>query len=64
MAYTADVFRYDGSDVMPKEVGSDAFWKAMVEFQDGTKTAEEVTAEMWQAWPEDQKQVAGGSEDE
>ena len=57
MAYNADVFRYDGSDVMPKEVGSDSFWKGMVEFQDGAKTAEQVTQEMWQSWPEDLKQT-------
>lgn len=57
MAYNADVFRYDGSDVMPKEVGSDSFWKGMVEFQDGAKTAEQVTQEMWASWPEDLKQT-------
>lgn len=56
MAYNADVFRFDGSDVMPKEVGSDSFWKAMVEFQSGAKTAEQVTEEVWNSWPEDQKQ--------
>ena len=52
MAYTADVFRYDGSDVMPKEVGSDTFWKGMVEYQDGSKTAQEVADEIEAGWPE------------
>jgi alpha-glucoside transport system substrate-binding protein len=58
MANTADVFRYDGSDVMPKEVGSDSFWKGMVSFQNGDKTAEQVTEEIWNAWPADQKNDA------
>ena len=58
MANTADVFRYDGSDVMPKEVGSDSFWKGMVSFQSGDKTAEQVTEEIWNAWPADQKNDA------
>jgi alpha-glucoside transport system substrate-binding protein len=57
-ANTADVFRYDGSDVMPKEVGSDSFWKGMVEFQRGDKTAEQVTEEIWNSWPADQKNDA------
>lgn len=63
MAYTADVFRFDGSDVMPKEVGSDSFWKGMVDFQSGA-SAEEVTAEIWEGWPEDQKGTLGQSEDD
>jgi len=50
--YDADVFRYDGSDVMPKEVGSDSFWKGMVEFQDGSKSAQEVADDIEQGWPE------------
>ena len=61
MANDADVFRFDASDVMPKEVGSDAFWRGMVEFQEG-KPAEQVTQEIWNAWPEDQRQ--DGSQDE
>jgi alpha-glucoside transport system substrate-binding protein len=52
MAYNADVFRYDASDVMPKEVGSDSFWKGMVAFQSGEATAEEAARQIEESWPE------------
>lgn len=50
--YTSDVFRYDGSDVMPREVGSGSFWTGMVEFQSGAKTAQEVADDIEAGWPE------------
>lgn len=50
MAATADVFRYDASDLMPKEVGSDSFWKGMVDFQNGA-SAEDVTTAIEESWP-------------
>lgn len=53
MATTADVFRFDGSDVMPREVGSGTFWTGMVEFQAGDKDAQQVTDEIEQQWPQD-----------
>ncbi|WP_122261965.1 ABC transporter substrate-binding protein [Ornithinimicrobium cerasi] len=52
MAIEADVFRYDGSDVMPKEVGSDSFWKAMVDFQNGA-SAQAVTDAIEAGWPDE-----------
>jgi alpha-glucoside transport system substrate-binding protein len=52
MAIEADVFRYDGSDVMPKEVGSDSFWKAMVDFQNGAD-AQAVVDAVEAGWPDE-----------
>lgn len=52
MAYDADVFRYDGSDVMPKEVGSGAFWTEMVKWENGASSQD--TADAIQAdWPKE-----------
>ncbi|WP_442965571.1 hypothetical protein [Rathayibacter sp. Leaf299] len=31
-------FRFDGSDLMPKSVGADSFWKGMVDWIDGSST--------------------------
>ncbi len=50
IAYSADVFRYDASDVMPKEVGSGSFWTGMVEWAGG-KSSEEVTTQINDSWP-------------
>ncbi len=50
IAYGADVFRYDASDVMPKEVGSGSFWTGMVEWAGG-KSSEAVTTEINDSWP-------------
>ena len=36
---SADVFRFDGSDLMPKEVGSGTFWTGMVEWMSGAVVA-------------------------
>ncbi len=51
IAADADVFRFDGSDVMPKEVGSGTFWTAMVQWVSG-KSSQEVTDEVEATWPE------------
>ncbi len=47
----ADVFRFDGSDLMPKEVGSGTFWTGMVEWMSG-KSSQEVADEIEASWPE------------
>ena len=44
------VFRFDGSDLMPGAVGTGTFWKGMVEWINGSSTAE-VTADIQQSWP-------------
>jgi alpha-glucoside transport system substrate-binding protein len=46
----ADIFRFDGSDLMPKSVGSDSFWKEMVKWQNGQSS--QATADAIEAtWP-------------
>ncbi|HET6625122.1 MAG TPA: ABC transporter substrate-binding protein [Nocardioidaceae bacterium] len=51
IAANADVFRFDGSDLMPTEVGGGSFWTGMVEWTSGEKTTEEVTKEIEASWP-------------
>lgn len=51
MAAKADVFRYDGSDVMPNAVGGGTFWTGMVDFTSGAKSALEVTTAIENSWP-------------
>ena len=45
----ATTFRFDGSDLMPSEIGTSAFWSAMVDYTVG-KSAEEVTADVQARW--------------
>ncbi len=47
----ADVFRYDGSDLMPGAVGGGTFWTGMVEWLTGAKDAQQVTSEIEASWP-------------
>jgi alpha-glucoside transport system substrate-binding protein len=47
----ADVFRFDASDLMPAEVGAGTFWTGMVDWTTGTKTTDEVTADIEASWP-------------
>lgn len=48
----ADVFRYDGSDLMPGAVGGGTFWTGMVDWLSGAKTAEQVTTDIEESWPD------------
>ncbi|MFC7625768.1 ABC transporter substrate-binding protein [Microlunatus sp. GCM10028923] len=50
-ASDADVFRFDGSDLMPKAVGSGTFWTGMVEWVRNTKSTKQVTDEIEASWP-------------
>lgn len=52
IAANADVFRFDGSDLMPKEVGSGTFWTGMVEWLQGRRTSQQVTDDIENSWPE------------
>ena len=45
----ATTFRFDGSDLMPSEIGTGAFWAAMVDFVSGDE-AQDVAAEVEQRW--------------
>ena len=46
----ATTFRFDGSDLMPGEIGTDAFWKGMVAYTTGEKTAEQVADDIQKRW--------------
>jgi len=51
IAVNSDIFRYDASDLMPPEVGSDSFWKGMVAWTSGEQDTAEVTATIEDSWP-------------
>jgi alpha-glucoside transport system substrate-binding protein len=46
---SATTFRFDGSDLMPGEIGTSAFWTAMVDYTTGT-SAEEAAASVQRRW--------------
>lgn len=45
------VARFDGSDMMPSEVGAGSFWTAMVDWIDGKQTTEEALTAVENSWP-------------
>ena len=49
-ATNASAVVFDGSDVMPKEVGSGTFWTGMVEWIQG-KSSADTTADIEASWP-------------
>ncbi|QCR53123.1 carbohydrate ABC transporter substrate-binding protein [Brachybacterium sp. SGAir0954] len=51
IASGAQVFRYDGSDVMPGAVGGGSFWTGMVEWLKGSKDSQQVCDEIEAGWP-------------
>lgn len=51
IANDADVFRFDGSDLMPAEVGTGSFWDGMVEWIGGRKDLDTVLTEIDESWP-------------
>jgi alpha-glucoside transport system substrate-binding protein len=46
---SATVFRFDGSDLMPGEIGTSAFWTGMVDYTTGA-SAEEVAGAVQRRW--------------
>ncbi|MFN2201345.1 MAG: ABC transporter substrate-binding protein [Caldilineaceae bacterium] len=48
----ATSFRFDGSDLMPGEVGSGSFWKAMTDWVSGSADLDTVLAEVDASWPQ------------
>ena len=46
---SATTFRFDGSDLMPGEIGTEAFWTAMVDYTTG-KSAEQAAADVEARW--------------
>ena len=51
LASGADVFSYDASDSMPKEVGSGTFWTGMVDWLDGSASSKQATTDIETSWP-------------
>jgi alpha-glucoside transport system substrate-binding protein len=52
-AIAAGFWRYDGSDLMPPEVGAGAFWRGMVDYVDrGPASLDGILAGIDAAWPE------------
>jgi alpha-glucoside transport system substrate-binding protein len=53
-ALADDTFRFDGSDLMPQEIGAELFWDAMMRFATkGPESLDAILAELDAAWPED-----------
>ncbi len=48
----ATAFRFDGSDLMPGEVGAGSFWTGMVDYVSGAADLDTVLAEIDASWPE------------
>lgn len=44
--------RFDGSDLMPGQVGAGSFWKEMTAYVSGAKTLDEALAAIDASWPE------------
>ncbi len=48
----ATSFRFDGSDLMPGEVGAGSFWKGMTDWVSGAADLDTVLSEIDESWPE------------
>ena len=48
----ATSFRFDGSDLMPGEVGAGTFWTAMTDYVSGAADLDTVLSEIDASWPE------------
>jgi alpha-glucoside transport system substrate-binding protein len=53
LAQEAEVFRFDGSDLMPAEVGAGTFWDEMVNWINGQKELEAALADIQESFPEE-----------
>jgi alpha-glucoside transport system substrate-binding protein len=47
----ATSFRFDGSDLMPGEVGAGSFWKGMTDWVSGAADLDTVLREIDASWP-------------
>jgi alpha-glucoside transport system substrate-binding protein len=47
----ATAVRFDGSDLMPAEVGQGSFWKGMTDWVSGSADLETVLSEIDASWP-------------
>ena len=48
---SATSFRFDGSDLMPGEVGAGSFWKGMTDYVSGAADLGTALAEIDASWP-------------
>lgn len=48
----ASAFRFDGGDLQPAVVGAGSFWQGIVDLVGGTKSLEEILADIDATWPE------------
>ena len=51
LAQEAEVFRFDGSDLMPASVGAGSFWSEMVAWVNGQKELPEALSAIEKSWP-------------
>ncbi|RMH02429.1 MAG: carbohydrate ABC transporter substrate-binding protein [Chloroflexi bacterium] len=51
LVMNATSFRFDGSDLMPGEVGAGSFWKGMTDWVSGTADLDTVLQEIDDSWP-------------
>jgi alpha-glucoside transport system substrate-binding protein len=53
-ALAADTFRFDASDLMPPEIGTDLFWAAMMTYADvGPQSLDGLLRDLDAEWPDD-----------
>jgi alpha-glucoside transport system substrate-binding protein len=52
LATEATSFRFDGSDLMPGEVGAGSFWKGMTDYVSGAADLDTVLGEVDASWPQ------------
>ena len=62
-ATNASAVVFDGSDVMPKEVGSGTFWTGMVDWIQG-KSSEDTTADIEASWPAEEARNEHATDDD
>ena len=60
----ATSFRFDGSDLMPGEVGGGSFWKGMTDWVSGAADLDTVLAEIDESWPEGEEAAPAEEEPE
>lgn len=53
LAQEGDVFRFDGSDLMPGSVGAGSFWSEMVSWVNGDKELQNALTSIDESWPSD-----------
>ncbi len=56
--------RFDGSDLMPGEVGAGSFWKGMTDWVSGAADADTVLSEIDASWPEGVSGQSGSMDDD